>query len=189
MLTRSQMDKLKDLRSETPEVKVNEPEFFYRVSKDMKNILERSLKEIVDLFDEMPEKSLEKIDLYAGAINCLELLAKLVARLGPAPRAGDEVLRYFRVQVENPLPGVVLLEDDKPTIRVAVTYKPNDSEKEFVEKLLIFIEHADRMIHFNEEGIAHLPQEEFNKKLKALKDKTDLKVSILGPVEGARGSS
>jgi hypothetical protein len=183
MLTNAQKSKFGKLKS--GELTHQESaDLYYRVSKNMKRTLINSIKETVDLIDEMPEKSLEKIDLYKAANNCLDLLTKLVTRLEPVERMqGDNVVRFFRVQVNNALPDVVLEEDIKPTISVAVTYMPDDSEKKFLSQLRDFLSHAKGTMQLAKDGIQNLPTEEFNKKLDALKGKQDLKVRYLGPGE------
>jgi len=183
MLTNPQRARLDSLKKGelTPQEKAD---LYYRISKNMKRTLINSIKETVDLLDEMPEKSLEKIDLYKAANNCLDLLTKLVTRLEPVERMqGDEVVRRLRVTVNNALPNVVLEEDIKPTIRVAVTYIPNDSEKKFIGQLRDFLGHVKGTTEFAQDGIQNFSTEEFDKQLNALKGKHDLKVHYLGPGE------
>lgn len=186
MLTSAQRIRLDELkRGEL--TSQQKADFYYRVSKNIKKTLKYSIKDTVELLDEIPEPYLAKIDFYEVAINALNLIEKLIIRLEPAKRAGDVVIRNFRVEVDNPLPGVVLCEDGPSIAHVTVTYKPNDSEIELLTKLIKVKEHIEGSMALYENNIPNYTKEEFNKVMKKLESKQNLDVrmrSIIVEKEG-----
>ena len=178
MLTNPQRARLDSLKKGelTPQEKAD---LYYRVSKNIKKTLTHSIKDTVELLDELPESYLSKIDFYEAAINALNLIENLICRLEPAPRAGDRVIRNFRVQVDNPLPGVALCEGEPSIAHVTVTYKPNDSEIKLLNKLTRVKEHIEGSLELNKNNITNYTEEEFkNKVMKKLESKQNLEVRM-----------
>ena len=186
MLTSAQRNMLDELKHGklTPQQKAD---FYYRVSKNMKNTLTRSIKETVELLDELPESYLAKIDFYEAAINTLNLIEKLIIRLEPVKRPGGTVFRNFRVEVDNPLPGVVLCDEEPSIAHVTVTYEPNDSEVKLLNKLIKVKERIEESTEVFGNDFRNYTPEEFNKIMKKLECKQNLKVimrSIIAENEG-----
>ncbi len=185
MLTNAQKKKLAQIRKGELKDPQKKADFYYRVSKNMKATLTHSLKEIVELLDEMPEESLEKIDFYEAGINAIELVEKLVNRLEPAQACGDgderRVTRKFRVEVGNPLPGVALVDDGTPIItHVMVTYMPQDSEVELVKELKKLKDHIEGSMKYAADDFRNYTTEDFDKIKKRLEKKQNFEVRVRG---------
>lgn len=137
MLTRVQMRTFQDLKDGklTPKQKAD---FYYRVSKILKNNL-KSIKEMAIWLDELPDSYLEKIEFYAAATDSLVLLEKLLDHLElyPAVELGEKhrVLLQLKVEVDNPLPNVMLNEGNKVVANVTLSYEPAESEIKLSEEL------------------------------------------------------
>lgn len=168
----------------TPKQKAD---FYYRMSKIFKAEAESTIKEMSMLLDEIPDTYLDKIDFYAMANDSMELLEKLAERLEPAPvynmEDGKIVSRRYRVEINNPLPDIIVRDDYKPLAILNVTYQPDESEAKFIDGLQKFIDRAERSIAFAEREIGNCSMEEFNIKLKRLKGKQNLIVG-LSPMTG-----
>lgn len=189
MLTVKQKEELLKLKEGklTPKQKAD---FYYRLSKILKNEVESTIKEIGLLIDEIPDSYLKKIDFYTTAIDSLALLEKLVERLEPAPafglNEGLRVIREFRVEVDNPLPNIAISQDDIPIIAfVRVTYEPTIAEVEFLNKLKKFVDNIERIIDYSTKDFRNYKSEDFNKKLKKLEDKQKFEIKI-GTLIGAK---
>lgn len=187
MLTVKQKATFKDLKQGKLTAK-QKADFYYRISKIFEAEAKFTIKEMSMLLDEIPDTYLEKkIDFYAMANDSMELLEKLLINLEPAPVFGDgeekKVIRRFRVEVDNPIPDVILNGDYKPIAVITATYRPNESETEFIERLKNFVDHARGSMDLAAKDFRNYTMDEFNKKLKKLKKKQDLKVSM-APMTG-----
>ena len=186
MLTVKQKAVFQDLRQGKLTAK-QKADFYYRISMIFKAEAESTIKEMSMLLDEIPDTYLEKIDFYAMANDSMELLEKLLINLEPAPVFGDgeekEVIRRFRVEVDNPIPDVILNGDYKPIAVVTATYRPNESETEFIERLKNFVDHARGSMDLAAKDFRNYTMDEFNKKFKKLKRKQDLTVRM-APMTG-----
>lgn len=185
MLTNAQKQKLAQIKKGELDNPQKKADFYYRVSKNMRATLKHSLKEIVELLDEMPEESLEKIDFYEASVNAIALLEKLINRLEPARAYGDgderRVIRNFRVKVNNPLPGVALTDDGTPIITyVTVTYRPQDSEVELAKELEELKDHIKGSMDFAANDFRNYTTEEFNKIKNRLEKKQSFEVRVRG---------
>lgn len=182
MLTVKQKTMLQELRQGEKMDAKEKADFYYRMSKIFKAEAESTIKEMSLLLDEIPDTYLEKIDFYEMANDSMELLEKLVERLEPAPTYGDgedkKVSRQYRVNINNPIPEIIQADDYKPLAVIAVTYRPDESEIRFAERLKKFVEEIQRSMDLFSKDFRNYTMDEFNKKMKRLKSKHDLKIGI-----------
>lgn len=174
MLTSAQrksFDELKKGERKSPQEKAD---LYYRVSKNIKKTLTHSIKDTVELLDELPEPYLAKIDFYEAAINTLNLIEKLINRLGPTSPMGDRVFRKFRVEVEDPLLNIGI--EGKSLAFVTVGYDPTCTEIDFLNRLKKLHDRIEHVTKWESESGMNYTLDEFNKILKKFEKKNNLTV-------------